>query len=269
MKKKLTSVDIRKLKGKRKITSLTAYDFFTASTVEDAGIDFVLVGDSLGMVVQGHDDTLKVELEHMIYHTQCVRRGCPNTFLVTDMPWMSYHVSTEQTVINASRLIREGAEAVKIEGGVKRQEMIRACANAEIVVMGHVGLTPQSVNTLGGFKIQKEKNRILEDALAVQEAGAFSVVLESMPLEIANEITAALDIPTIGIGAGNGCDGQILVWHDVLGLNSGHTPFFVKKYAHLHEEAVNALKEYTDDVIQGRFPDEGSSFSNLKEKKCK
>jgi len=268
MSEKLTSVTLQALKGQRKITSVTAYDYFSARMAEAAEIDFILVGDSMGMVLQGHKDTLKVEVPHMIYHSSAVRRGAPKTYLVTDMPWMSFHISVAETLKNASRLIKDGAaEAVKIEGGIKRQVMIEACVNAEIPVMAHIGLTPQSINTLGGFKIQKEKQRLIEDAKAVEAAGAFAVVLESIPSDIAGEITDMLSIPTIGIGAGVNCDGQILVWHDLLGINDKHLPFFVKKYSNFYETGVEALKEYAKEVKNKEFPEQVHSYSDLKFRK--
>ena len=258
------SLASRKRKGER-ITMLTAYDFTFARIFEAAGIDLILVGDSLGNVVQGADTTLPVTLDEMIYHTRLVARGLQRSMVVGDMPFGSYQVGPEDAVRSAIRLVKEGgAQAVKLEGGVNAASSIERIVAAEIPVMGHVGLTPQAVNRMGGFRVQgrgeKGRARILEDALAVQEAGAFAVVLEGVPASLASEITMRLDIPTIGIGAGADCDGQVLVMHDLLGLNDW-TPSFVKQYANLGVVASQAARAYIDDVQNGKFPDEEHSYS--------
>jgi 3-methyl-2-oxobutanoate hydroxymethyltransferase len=248
-----------------KITCLTAYDYPTARLLDDAGVDIILVGDSLGMVVLGYDSTLPVTLDEMIHHSRAVRRGTRRALLVADMPFGSFHVSLEQSVANAVRLVKEaGAEAVKIEGGERRIELIARLVEAEIPVMGHVGLTPQSINALGGFHVQgktAEAARQLErDARAVEAAGAFSIVLESVPRKLAATITEMLHIPTIGIGAGPDCDGQVLVFHDFAGLTIGHTPKFARKYAQLAAELSRATTEFCEDVRAGRFPSDAESY---------
>ena len=236
---KLTLPDILKKKAEgRKITVLTAYDFPTAQIVDEAGIDIILVGDSLGMVVQGIDSTLPVTMDEMIYHTKLVSRAAKASLVVGDMPFLSYQAGVAEAVRNAGRFLKEaGAEAVKLEGGAAVAEAVRAIVAAGIPVMGHVGLTPQSVHALGGFKVQGKdeasREKVLADARAVQEAGAFSVVLEAVPAALAGEISRELRIPTIGIGAGPHCDGQVLVLHDLLGLFDRFTPRFVKRYANL------------------------------------
>jgi 3-methyl-2-oxobutanoate hydroxymethyltransferase len=243
-----------KARGAR-LTMLTAYDYGLARLLDAAGVDGILVGDSLGMVVQGHPDSLSVTLEEVIYHTQMVGRGARRALLVADMPFMSYQVSPEQALANAGRLIKEGgAHAVKLEGGVRSAATIAAITAADIPVMGHVGLTPQSVRRLGGFRVQRDETRLLEDALAVEKAGAFAVVLECLPAEAAGRITAALKIPTIGIGAGAGCDGQILVTHDMVGLFDDFKPRFVKRYAELGQALKDAVAEYCREVREGKFP---------------
>jgi 3-methyl-2-oxobutanoate hydroxymethyltransferase len=238
-----------------RLTMLTAYDYTMAKLLDAAGVDGLLVGDSLGMVVQGHDDSLSVTLEEIIYHTRMVVRGSKRALLVADMPFMSYQISPQQALENAGRLMKEGgAHAVKLEGGVRSQATIAAIAAADIPVMGHVGLTPQSVRRLGGFKVQRDEARLLEDALAVERAGAFAVVLECLPAEIAQRITAAVKIPTIGIGAGAGCDGQILVTHDMLGMYEDVRPRFVKRYAELGQAIKDAAADYCREVRDGKFP---------------
>src|ERR1700677_2495530 len=247
----------------KKITCLTAYDYPTARLVDEAGVDVVLVGDSLSMVVLGYDSTLPITLDDMLHHVRAARRGVKRALLVADMPYGSFHVSIEDTVRNAMRLVKEGgAEAVKIEGGERRLEVIHRLVEAEIPVMGHVGLTPQSVNAMGGFhvqgKTQDAADQVERDARAVEAAGAFAVVRESMPREVAARITAKVRIPTIGIGAGPDCDGQILVFHDLVGMTvigaGGHTPKFVRPYANLADEIMRAVGEYCGDVRAGRFP---------------
>jgi len=249
----------------QKITVLTAYDYPTARLLDEAGVDILLVGDSLGMAVLGYDSTLPVTLEDMLHHTRAVRRGTRRALLVADMPYGSYHGETQEAVRNAIRYVKEaGAEAVKIEGGERRMDLIMRLVEAEIPVMAHIGLTPQSINALGGFRVQgktdESSNQILRDARAVQSAGAFAVVLESMPRELATQITAELRIPTIGIGAGPACDGQVLVVNDLLGLSFGHKPKFVRRYANLGEVISRAVSEYCQDVQQGRFPADEESY---------
>jgi 3-methyl-2-oxobutanoate hydroxymethyltransferase len=249
----------------QKITCLTAYDYPTARLLDEAGVDILLVGDSLGMAVLGYESTLPVTLDEMLHHVRAVRRGTRRALLVADMPYGSFHISLDESVRNAVRLVKEGgAEAVKVEGGEKRIELIARLIEAEIPVMGHVGLTPQSVNALGGFHVQGKTEdaarQVERGACAVEAAGAFAVVLESMPRELGARITKQLRIPTIGIGAGPDCDGQVLVFHDLLGLTAGHTPKFVRRYANLSEEISRAASEYCDDVRNGRFPSDGESY---------
>jgi len=270
MERKVTVPDLQRMKeAGTKITALTAYDFPFAQIVDQAGIDVVLVGDTLGMVVQGLDTTLPVTMDEMIYHCRMVARGRKRSLLVGDMPFLSYQVSREEALRNAGRLIKEGAcEAVKLEGGIPMADTIRALTSVDIPVMAHIGLTPQSVHRMGGHKVQGrrrgrgpgQRERVLADALAVEEAGAFSVVLEGIPLDLAEEITLRLTIPTIGIGAGVHCDGQILVLHDVLGLFDRFTPKFVKRYAELGRLATEAIAEYVGEVHTGAFPDDAHSF---------
>ena len=263
---KTTVLDIYKKKAEgKKITMLTAYDFPTAQIVDQAGIDMILVGDSLGMVVQGVTSTLPVTMDEMIYHTKMVSRAASSAMVVGDMPFLSYQTHKAEAVRNAGRFLKEaGAEAVKLEGGSQMAETIRAIVNAGIPVVAHIGLTPQYVHMLGGFKVQGKdeaaREKILADARAVQDAGAFSVVLEAMPSSLAREIHEMLHIPTIGIGAGPDCDGQVLVIHDILGLFDRFTPKFVKKYANLKDQALKAVKEYKHDVETGTFPSEEHSF---------
>lgn len=249
----------------QKITCLTAYDYPTARLLDDAGMDILLVGDSLGMVVLGYESTLPVTLDEMVHHVRAVCRGTRRALLVADMPYGSFHLSLDESVRNAMRLVKEGgAEAVKVEGGEKRIELIARLVESEIPVMGHVGLTPQSVNALGGFQVQGKTSdaarQVERDARAVEAAGAFAVVLESMPRELAARITEKLRIPTIGIGAGPDCDGQVLVLHDVLGLTLGHKPKFAHQYANLASEISRAAAEYCSDVRAGRFPSDAESY---------
>jgi 3-methyl-2-oxobutanoate hydroxymethyltransferase len=263
---KTTIPDIYKKKAEgRKITVLTAYDFPTAQIVDQAGIDIALVGDSLGMVVQGIDSTLPVTMDEMIYHTKMVSRGVKTSLVVGDMPFLSYQADVAEAVRNAGRFLKEaGAEAVKLEGGAAVAETIRAIVTAGIPVMGHVGLTPQHVHAFGGFKVQgrdeASREKVLADARAVQESGAFAIVLESIPSSLAKEIGGILSIPTIGIGAGPHCDGQVLVLHDLLGLFDRFTPKFVKRYAALKDQALKAVKEYKKEVENGTFPADEQSF---------
>jgi len=248
-----------------KITCLTAYDYPTARLVDEAGVDVVLVGDSLGMVVLGYDSTLPLTLEESLHHTKAVRRGVQRALVVADMPYGSFHGEISDSLRNAMRFVKEaGAEAVKIEGGERRLELISRLTEAEIPVMGHVGLTPQSVNALGGYRVQGKTaataEQVLRDARAVEAAGAFAIVLEAMPRELAAEITAAVQIPTIGIGAGPDCDGQILVLHDLLGLTFHQPPKFARQYANLGETISKAVKEYCADVQSGSFPSDAESY---------
>ena len=255
----------QKAKGE-KISMLTAYDYSTAKLMDEAGINGILVGDSLGMVVLGYEDTLPVTMEDMIHHTAAVCRGAKNTLVVGDMPFMSYQVSVEEAVYNAGRLMKEGrCQAVKLEGGASVCPQIRAITNASIPVMAHIGLTPQSINAFGGFKVQgkseEAEKKLLEDAKAVEEAGAFAVVLECVPAKLAELISKSISIPTIGIGAGAGCDGQILVYQDMLGLFSDFTPKFVKKYANVGEMMTQAFRDYIADVQEGSFPAPEHTFA--------
>ncbi len=249
-----------------KIVALTAYDFPTARLMDEAGIDLILVGDSLGMVVLGYKNTIPVTMDEMVHHTKAVARAAQRPMIVGDMPYFSFHLSVDETIRNASRFLKEaGAHAVKIEGASeKRLDLIESLVEAEIPVMGHVGLTPQSIHHLGQFKVKgkefAEAKTIIRDALNLEKAGAFSVVLECIPMELAREITKKLKVPTIGIGAGPYCDGQILVFHDLVGYANGYLPKFVKKYADLHGSISNALREYADDVRGGRFPDDSHSY---------
>jgi 3-methyl-2-oxobutanoate hydroxymethyltransferase len=254
----------------QKITCLTAYDCPTARLLDEAGVDILLVGDSLGMAVLGYESTIPVTLDEILHHLRAVRRGTQRALLVADMPFGSFHVSVEESIRNAMRLVKEGgAEAVKVEGGERRIELIARLVEAEIPVMGHVGLTPQSVNAMGGFHVQgktAEASRQIErDARAVEAAGAFSVVLESMPREVAARITEKLRIPTVGIGAGPDCDGQVLVFHDLIGLTIGHVPKFVRRYANLSGEISRAVSEYCEDVRSGRFPSDAESYHSPQE----
>lgn len=248
-----------------KIAAVTAYDYPTARLASDAGIDLILVGDSLGMVLQGHANTLKVTMDQMIYHTSLVARAEPLSLVVSDMPYQSFHVSVEKSVENACRCLKEGgAEAVKLEGGRKRFKVIEALLDAEIPVLAHLGLTPQSVHQLGGFKVQgklQEKAReIYRDAMDLEQLGVFAIVLESIPQELARKISSSLRIPTIGIGAGRYCDGQVLVFTDLVGFTDLYLPKFVRKYADTHSLWLAALQRYIGDVQRGDFPNEEESY---------
>lgn len=253
-----------KQKGE-KISMLTAYDYSTAKLVDQAGIDGILVGDSLGNVMLGYEDTLSVTVEDMIHHGAAVARGVKNALVVIDMPFLSYQTSVYDAVKNAGRLVKEGhAGAVKLEGGKEFAPQIRAITAASIPVMGHLGLTPQSIHTLGGYRVQGKTEaaaqKLLEDALAVQEAGAFALTLECVPAKLAQLITQKLSIPTIGIGAGAGCDGQVLVYQDMLGMFNDYTPKFVKRFAEVGEVMKNAFAEYNRQVKEGSYPDDAHSF---------
>lgn len=258
---------IGKKKSRSKITALTAYDFCFAKILDDMEIDVVLVGDSLAMTSLGFPNTLPVTMDEMILHTRSASRGIQNSLLVGDMPFMSYHVSDGQAIANAGRFLQEGgAAAVKLEGGVRVANKARAIIQAGIPVMGHIGLTPQSMHQFGGYKVQGrnllQAQRIKQDALELEKAGAFAVVLEAIPSDLAGEITERLKIPTIGIGAGPHCDGQILVLHDLLGLTRDFTPKFVKRYADLNSEIKKAVGEYIREVRSGQFPDKEHSYGN-------
>ena len=271
---KVTVPDILKRKrDAKKIAMLTAYDYPFARILDEAGIDVLLVGDTLGMVVQGLDTTLPVTVDEIIYHLRMVARARTRALVVGDLPFLSYQVSTEEALRNAGRMMKEGgAEAVKLEGGVHVAETIAAMTAVDIPVMGHVGLTPQSVHRMGGHKVQGKKHgrmaggreRLLEDALAVEEAGAFAVVLEGIPLDLAAEITARLAIPTIGIGAGVHCDGQVLVMHDLLGLFDKFAPKFSKRYVNLKDVVAGAVRQYVAEVQGGEFPTDAHSFHSPK-----
>ncbi len=266
MAKRLTIRHIvRKKAAGEKIAMVTAYDATFARLLDEAGADMILVGDSLGMVVQGHDTTLPVTVEHMLYHTQAVVRGSQQALVVADMPFMSYQASVEEGLRNAGRLLAEGgAQAVKVEGGQRCVPIVNAMVDAGIPAMGHLGLTPQSVNVFGGFRVQGREEeaaeRLVADALALQEAGAFGLVLEMMPAALAAQVTEALDIPTIGIGAGAGCDGQVLVCYDYLGMDERFTPRFVRRYRELAGDIRAATAEYVADVRSGAFPTKDHSF---------
>ena len=253
---KNTVVTFKEAKQKNeKLSMLTAYDYSTAKIIDEAGINGILVGDSLGMVCLGYEDTLSVTMEDMIHHTSAVTRGAKNTLVVADMPFMSYQTCVYDAVVNAGRLIKEGrAQAVKLEGGIEVCDKIEAIVKASIPVMGHIGLTPQSVNAFGGFKVQgkdeEAAKKLIEEALAIEKAGAFAVVLECVPAKLAAIISEKLSIPTIGIGAGVNCDGQILVYQDMLGLFSDFTPKFVKKYENLGEKMNIAFRKYIEEVLK-------------------
>ena len=255
----------KEAKGNKKLVQVTAYDYNTARLAEEAGIDFILVGDSLGMVMLGYPNTLPVTMEDMIHHGSAVVRGAKDTFVVVDMPFMSYQVSDSEALINAGRIIKEtGCQAVKLEGGAKYASRIKAITDAGIPVVAHVGLTPQSVNAFGGYKVQgKTKSAaadLIRDCIAVHEAGAFAVTLECVPKKLADYVTKLLHISTIGIGASNNCDAQVLVYQDMLGYSADKTAKFVKKYANLHDVIVDAFKQYKNEVSNGAFPSEEHTY---------
>lgn len=265
-RKKITPVDIQAMKreGKR-IAMLTAYDYPTALLEDRAGIEIILVGDSLAMTVLGYENTLPVTMDAMIHHTQAVTRGAKYALVIGDMPFMSYNTSERDAILNAGRFMKEGgADAVKLEGGASVKEIVRAIVRAGIPVMGHIGLTPQTISMLGGFKVQGKDaqgaQKIIDDALSLEDAGAFSVLLEAVPAPIAKRVTERLNVPTIGIGAGVHCDGQVLVVHDVLGLFDRFTPKFAKRYVNLSELMLKAFDSYREEVTKGTFPTDQHSF---------
>ena len=262
---KNTIVTFREAKGQEKLVMLTAYDYSTARIMDMAGVDALLVGDSLGMVMLGYPDTLSVTVDDMVRHCAAVARGAQKALVVCDMPFMSYHVSVEETVRNAGRLMTEGrAQAVKLEGGAEFAAEVRALTRASIPVMGHLGLTPQSVNAFGGFKVQGKSmaaaQKLLDDARALQEAGAFALVLECVPAPLAERVTQALSIPVIGIGAGAGCDGQVLVWQDMTGMTLSHLPRFVKRFGEVGASLRSAVEAYAREVRAGAFPGEDHGY---------
>jgi 3-methyl-2-oxobutanoate hydroxymethyltransferase len=265
--RRVTTLDIQAMKSKgERIPMVTAYDAPTARLADSAGFPVILVGDSLGMVVLGHESTIPVTMEDMVRHTSAVARAARRSLIVADMPFMSFHVSASETVRNAGRLVQEGeAQVVKLEGGVSVAEEVRRVVEAGIPVMGHIGLTPQSVNKFGGYRVQgkarEEAKRLLEDAMALQEAGVFSVVLELLPSPLAKLITERLSIPTIGIGAGPHCDGQVQVFHDIMGFFDEFVPKHTKQYLRLNELISGALKQYADEVKEGAFPTEKEGFA--------
>lgn len=265
--KKFTVTSFQKAKkNNEKISMLTAYDFTTAQLLDEAGVDSILVGDSLGMTMLGYETTLEVTMEDMLHHTKAVVRGTKRALVIGDMPFLSYHISIEDTIRNAGRFIKEaGAHAVKLEGGIEMADKIKALVAAKIPVVGHLGLTPQSVNMMGGFKVQGKSSAqaqaIIDDALALQDAGVFAIVLECVPSALAKIITEKLSIPTIGIGAGKDCDGQVLVIQDVLGMYKGLTPKFVKRYKETGEDIIEATKTYIKEINDGDFPEEKHTFT--------
>ena len=253
------AIRVRKVRdGADPLVMVTAYDAPSARVVCEAGADLILVGDSVAMVVLGYDDTLQVTVDDMAHHVAAVARTRPDAHIVGDLPWMSYHVSASRTVRNAAQLVRAGAHSVKLEGGRKRLPMIERICDAEIPVMGHIGLTPQSVHAMGGFKIQGRRaeaaRRLVQAAKSLAHAGCYAVVLEGVPVQVAGMVTEAIEIPTIGIGAGPHCDGQVLVYHDLLGLEQRLAPKFVRRYADLHAAATEAVRRFSDDVRSGAFP---------------
>ncbi|KAA0235143.1 MAG: 3-methyl-2-oxobutanoate hydroxymethyltransferase [Acidimicrobiales bacterium] len=250
--------------GSDRLVMVTAYDAPGARTATEAGVDVVLVGDSVAMVVLGYDDTLQVTIDDMAHHTAAVARAKPDALIVGDLPWLSYHITIAETVQNAARLVRAGAQSVKLEGGKKRLPMVEAIIDSEIPVMGHLGLTPQSMHVMGGFKVQAKQSEaalaLVEEAKALQHAGCFALVLEGVPDQVARMVTDALDIPTIGIGAGPHCDGQVLVYHDLLGIEDRVTPKFVRRYADVKGVSVEAMAAFAADVRSGAFPSDDESY---------
>ncbi len=265
MTSRTTAPAIRSRKGNGPpLVMVTAYDAPTARIADAAGVDVILVGDSVAMVVLGYDDTLQVTVDDMAHHVAAVTRAGPDALVVADLPWLSYHVSREETVRNVATLVRAGAEAVKLEGGRKRLDAVEAILDLEIPVMGHLGLTPQSIHALGGYKVQGKRldaaQVIVDDAVALVEAGCFAIVLECVPDAVARVVTDAVDVPTIGIGAGRHCDGQVLVLHDLLGLEDRVAPKFVRRYANLEADATAAVRAFAEDVRNGRFPSADETY---------
>lgn len=253
-------------KGKRKLSMVTAYSYFQAKMAEEAGIDMILVGDSYGSAMLGYENTLPVTMEEMLTAVSAVRKGAPNTFVIADMPFLSYQVSEEKAIENAGRFIKVGANAVKLEGGAEVAGLVKKLVDFGIPVMGHLGLTPQHVNVIGGYRVQgktdKSVKRLLEGIKLLEEAGVFAIVLELVIEEIARKLTEETSVPTIGIGAGRYCDGQVLVWHDLLGINTEFSPRFVKRYANLRKDIVEALKKYDEEVKGGKFPGPENIFES-------
>jgi 3-methyl-2-oxobutanoate hydroxymethyltransferase len=263
--KRLTAPDIAAFKGgSRPIVMVTAYDAPSARAVDAAGADVILVGDTLAMVVLGYDDTLQVTTDEMAHHVAAVARTRPHALIVGDMPWLSYHLDREETVRNAAKLVRAGAGAIKLEGGRKRLDAVAAILDAEIPVMGHLGLTPQSIHAIGGFKVQGRRleaaRAIVDDAVALAEAGCFAIVLECVPDGVARMVTDAVEVPTIGIGAGRHCDGQVLVYHDLLGIEDRMVPKFVRRYADVKGVSIDAVTRFVEDVREGRFPSSDETY---------
>ncbi len=263
---RITIKDIIALKkSDKKISMLTAYDFYSAKFVDQAGVDIILVGDSLGMVIQGREDTLAVSIDDMVYHTTMVKRGSKRALIVTDLPFMSYQISKEEALKNAGRIMKEaGAGAVKLEGGKNVVTQIKAIVDTGIPVMGHLGLTPQSVHQLGGYRVQakgkEQALKLIEDAFILQDAGVFAIVLETIPLELAKLVSEKLDIPTIGIGAGLYCDGQVLVFHDLLGYDQDFKPKFVRNYSNLNQIITEDINKYINDINTNQFPNDEESY---------
>jgi len=262
---KKTAVVIRDMKGVKKIVALTSYSYWMTTIVNRVDIDLILVGDSLSSMMLGYKNTIPVTMDEMIHHTKAVSRANPDSLLVADMPFMSYQASQEQALENAGRFIKEaGAEAVKLEGGKQIKDVVYRIIQAGIPVLGHIGLTPQSIHQIGGYRVQgkdhEKAERLIEEALLLEKTGVFAIVLECVPYALARDITKKLHIPTIGIGAGPYCDGQILVIHDMLGLKTGHVPKFVKQYANLTEHITKAIEDYKKDVTAGKFPDKEHSY---------
>ena len=264
MGQQLTAPALRARKGGPPIVMVTAYDFPGARILDEAGIDVILVGDSLAMTVLGYDDTLSVTVADMAHHVEAVARARPRALVVADLPWLSYHLGPHDAVVNAATLVRAGAQAVKLEGGRRRLAVIEALMDTEIPVMGHLGLTPQSVHAVGGYKVQAQQlegaEALLDDARALADAGCFAIVLEAVPTEVARLVTESVPVPTIGIGAGAHCDGQVLVFHDLLGLEDRIAPRFVRRYAALKADAVAAVSAFASDVVAGRFPTDAESY---------
>ena len=264
MGQKLTAPAVRARKGGSPIVMVTAYDFPGARILDEAGVDVILVGDSVAMVVLGHEDTLAVSVPDMAHHVGAVARARPRSLVVADLPWLSYHLGPADAVVNAATLVRAGAQAVKLEGGRRRLAIVEALLDAEIPVMGHLGLTPQSVHAVGGYRVQAQQlegaEALLDDARALADAGCFAIVLEAVPTEVARLVTESVPVPTIGIGAGPHCDGQVLVFHDLLGLEDRIAPRFVRRYASLKADAVAAVSSFAADVVAGRFPAESESY---------